>query len=66
MVYGQNPKYPKQWVFGRKVPNRNVSNDYLIVNNHNRSRAQIIGVGEIPLNRKGLLSSRNGGDEEIV
>lgn len=66
MIYGQNPKYSKQWVFGRKVPNRNVSNDYLIVNNHNKSRAQIIGVGEIPLNRKGLLSSRNGGDEEIV
>ena len=33
---------------------------------HNRSRAQIIGVGEIPLNRKGLLSARSGGDEEIV
>ena len=28
MIYGQNPKYRKQWVFGREVPNRDVSNDY--------------------------------------
>lgn len=43
-----------QWVFGREVPNRDVSNDYDSVRDHNISRAQIIGVGEIPLNRKGL------------
>ena len=55
-----------QWVFGRKVPNRDMSNDYDLVVNHNISRAQINGVGENPLNRKGLLSARNGGDEEIV
>nr|DAF00138.1 MAG TPA: hypothetical protein [Caudoviricetes sp.] len=55
-----------QWVFGREVLNRDVSNDYDLVTNHNISRAQIIGVGEIPLNRKGLLSAHNGGDEEIV
>ena len=33
----------------------------------NRSRAQITnGVGEIPLNRNGLLLTHNGEDEEIV
>ena len=26
----------------------------------------MIGVGETPLNRKGLLVTRNGDDEEIV
>ena len=35
--------------------------------NHNRSRATMSKVvGEIPLNRNGLLSARYGGDEEIV
>jgi hypothetical protein len=28
MTYGQNPKCYYQWVFGREVPNRDVSNDY--------------------------------------
>ena len=53
-------------MFGREVLNRDVSNDYSTASNRNRSRAQIIGVGEDPLNRNGLLSARNGGDEEIV
>ena len=35
-------------------------------NRVNRSTAQIYGVGETPLNRKGLLVTRNGDDEEIV
>ena len=66
MIYGQNPKYQKQWAFGRKVPNRDVSNDYSMVSNHNRSRAQIIGVGENPLNRNGLPVTSNDDGEEIV
>lgn len=55
-----------QWTFGREAPNRGVLNDYSMANNRNRSRAQIIGAGEIPLIQKGLLSARYGGDEEIV
>ena len=32
----------------------------------NRSTAQVNGVGENPLNGKGILLTRNGEDEEIV
>ena len=31
-----------------------------------RSRSQIYGEGENPINRKGILSACNDGDEEIV
>lgn len=31
-----------------------------------RSRSQIYGEGENPINRKGILSTCNDGDEEIV
>lgn len=35
-------------------------------NKHNTSRAQIIGVGENPLNRNGLPLTGNAEGEEIV
>ena len=37
----ETPKFYIQWTIGRKVPNRNMSNDYPIGGvNRNRSRAQ--------------------------
>ena len=32
MAYGQNPKCQQQWVFGREVPNRDVSDGQNYVN----------------------------------
>jgi hypothetical protein len=66
MVYGQNPKYRNNGCLGAKPRIEVCQTTMTLVRNHNISRAQIIGVGENPLNRKGLLSTHNGGDEEIV
>ena len=66
MTYGQNPKCRKQWVFGREVPNRNVSNDYGIGGLTAIPVGRKLSVGENPLNRNELPSARNGGGEEIV
>ena len=53
-------------MFGREVSNRDVSNDYPLAMYGNRSTAQIYGVGEIPLNGKGLPLTGNAEGEEIV
>lgn len=55
-------------MFDSEVSNRDVFNDYpLWRRNRNRSRATMSKVvGEIPLNRNGLLLTRYGEDEEIV
>jgi len=66
MAYEQNSKCYKQWIFGRKVSNREVSNDYLISGLTTTRVGRKLSVGENPLNRNGLLLTRNGEDEEIV
>ena len=55
-------------MIGRKVPNRNVSNDYDLeaLNPQYQYDHKQMVVGEIPLIGNGLLLTCNGEDEEIV
>lgn len=66
----ETSKYLKQWVFGREVSNRDMSNDYPTAGRNIKLTALGVGrklsVGENPLNRKELPLTCSGEGEEIV